>query len=319
MPAVDFTSPAGGGPASVTPRCSGWSTVSESMPVGVDHQRDVARLHRDLHVVEADLGEVRELALRRRDERLGGDAAVRLGDVGVEAAGVHADADREAAVLGLLRDGLDLRGLADVAGVEPQALHPRLHRREREAVLEVDVGDDRHRRAGHDLREALGRGLLVARAAHDVAPGRGEGVDLAERAVDVGRLRGRHRLHRDRRVAADGDTRSGRASHHHLAGHTAGIGHRLGAYAGPLPVRAPWAATFTASAHRPVGTPVDRHGTAGTRRPRAPMHRVGDTGSPASGTYPACPGRCTGPGRILDESRWTDRAPRPGQRLRRSR
>ena len=31
IPAVDFTSPAGGGPASVTPRCSGWSTVSESM------------------------------------------------------------------------------------------------------------------------------------------------------------------------------------------------------------------------------------------------------------------------------------------------
>ena len=30
MPAVDFTSPPGSGPASVTPRCSGKSTVSDS-------------------------------------------------------------------------------------------------------------------------------------------------------------------------------------------------------------------------------------------------------------------------------------------------
>ena len=30
MPAVPFSSPAGGGPASVTPRWSGWSKVSEA-------------------------------------------------------------------------------------------------------------------------------------------------------------------------------------------------------------------------------------------------------------------------------------------------
>ena len=30
MPAVALTRPAGGGPASVTPRCSGWSVTSES-------------------------------------------------------------------------------------------------------------------------------------------------------------------------------------------------------------------------------------------------------------------------------------------------
>ena len=67
-----------------------------------------------------------------------------------------------------LRDELDVLGLADVARVEAQRLHAGLHRRQRELVLEVDVGDDRHRRAGHDLRQPLGRRLLVARAAHDV-------------------------------------------------------------------------------------------------------------------------------------------------------
>ena len=66
------------------------------------------------------------------------------------------------------RDELDVLGLADVAGVEAQRLHAGFHRGERELVLEVDVGDDRHRRARHDLREPVGRFFLVARAAHDV-------------------------------------------------------------------------------------------------------------------------------------------------------
>ena len=76
MPAVDFTSPPGSGPASVTPRCSGMVDRLREQAVGVDHHRHVRRLHRDLHVVEVDLGEVGELALGRRDQRLGRGAAV---------------------------------------------------------------------------------------------------------------------------------------------------------------------------------------------------------------------------------------------------
>ena len=63
-------------------------------PVRVDHQRDVRRLHRDLDLVEADLVEVGELALRRLDEGLRRRAAVPLEDLRVEAARVHADPDR---------------------------------------------------------------------------------------------------------------------------------------------------------------------------------------------------------------------------------
>ena len=97
-------------------------------PVRVDHQRHVRRLHRDLHVVEVDLAEQVELVHRRRDERLGRDAAVLLGHRGVERAGVDADADRDAAVLRFRRDELDVLGLADVAGVEAQRLHAGFHR-----------------------------------------------------------------------------------------------------------------------------------------------------------------------------------------------
>ena len=131
-------------------------------------------------------------------------AAVLLVQLRVERAAVHADADGDAAVLGLLGHQPDVLGPADVARVEAQALHARLQGRQRHLVLVVDVGDDRHRAAGHDLGQARGRFLFVACATNDVAAGAGEGVDLLERALDVGRLGDRHRLHGDRGVAADG-------------------------------------------------------------------------------------------------------------------
>ncbi len=63
--------------------------------------------------------------------------------------------------------------------------------------MEVDVGDDGHRRSGHDAGQTLGGRFLVAGAAHDVGTRRGQGVDLRQGPVGVGRLGGRHRLHRD--------------------------------------------------------------------------------------------------------------------------
>ena len=99
---------------------------------------------------------------------------------------------------------LDLGLLAQVPGVEAQALDARLQGGERHLVVEVDVGDDRDRRAGHDVGQALGGLLLVAGAAHDVGAGGGQRVDLGQGAFHVGGLRRRHRLHRDRGVAAHG-------------------------------------------------------------------------------------------------------------------
>ena len=94
-------------------------------------------------------------------------------------------------------------GLLDVAGIEAQALHAGVEGGQRHPVLVVDVGDDRHGRAGHDAGQSLGRLLLVAGAAHDVGAGAGECVDLGERAVDIGGLGRRHRLDRDRCTATD--------------------------------------------------------------------------------------------------------------------
>ncbi|MCU1360647.1 MAG: peptidase family protein, partial [Ilumatobacteraceae bacterium] len=61
-------------------------------------------------------------------------------------------------------------GLADVAGVESQALHARLEGGQGQAVLEVDVGHDRHGRPGDDAGQRLG-GVLVMLASVNVFVG----------------------------------------------------------------------------------------------------------------------------------------------------
>ena len=172
--------------------------------VGGDHEGHRGGLDRDLHVGEADLLEVGQLHPGRLDQGLGGGPAVAAVEVGVERPGVHPDADGHPAVLGLGGDRLDLGLLAQVARVEAQPLDAGLEGGEGHLVVEVDVGHDRHRRAGHDLGQPLGRRLLVAGAADDVGPGRRQLVDLGQGALHVGRLGGGHRLDRHRRPAADG-------------------------------------------------------------------------------------------------------------------
>ena len=50
-------------------------------------------------------------------------------------------------------------------------------------VVEVDVGDDRHRRALHDVRQARGVARILARDANDLAACHRQAVDLLERLV----------------------------------------------------------------------------------------------------------------------------------------
>ena len=88
-----------------------------------------------------------------------------------QAAGVDADADRDAALLRFLDDRLHLVDVADVAGVEAQAVEAGADRGQGPAVVEVDVGDQRHRRLADDLGQRV-RGFLVRHGdADDLAAG----------------------------------------------------------------------------------------------------------------------------------------------------
>ena len=174
--------------------------------------------------MEVVLLEQRGLPDRRLDQRLGRGLAVLLEQPLVERAGVDADPDRGAVVLRGRRDLLDLVvELADVARVDPDRGAAGVDRGEDVLRLEVDVGDDRDLRVLRDLRQRLGVVLRRAGHPHDVAAGRGQLGDLLERGVDVGGERRRHRLDRDRGVAADADL-----AHLDLAGLAARREHRRG-------------------------------------------------------------------------------------------
>jgi hypothetical protein len=136
-------------------------------------------------------------------ERLRRLAELRF-DVGIERSTVDADANRHATILRLHRHDLHVIGLADVARIEPQAVHSGIEGSEGELVLEMDVGDDRNRRTGNDLRQPLSRFDFVARAANDVAPVGRKRVDLRQGGLNIGRLGGGHRLHADAGVTANG-------------------------------------------------------------------------------------------------------------------
>ncbi len=171
--------------------------------IGRDHRRHRRRFHRDLHVGKTHLVEVGQFDTRGLNEGLGRRAAEAFVDLGVQGPGVDANANRYAAIARFAGDEFDLGWFAQVSRIQSKPVHARFERREGHLDVKVNVRDDGHRRARHDLGEALGRGLLVAGAANDVGAVGGEGVDLLQRALDVGGLRGRHGLDRDGRVTAD--------------------------------------------------------------------------------------------------------------------
>ena len=126
MPAVALTRPAGRRPGLGDAEVQRVVGDLGQLAVGLDHQRHVRRLDRDLHVVEADLVEVGQLQLGRLDHRLGRDpAAVLLVEVGVERAAVDADADGHAPVLGLRRPpALMCSGLRMLPGLRRRQCTP---------------------------------------------------------------------------------------------------------------------------------------------------------------------------------------------------
>ena len=272
MPAVAFSRPTGGGPASVTPRWSGKSTVSaRSRYASIISGTDEA-FTEIFTSVEADLARSRPAPARADSTIASGvtrppcfsySFGSRLPPLTPMRIGIPRSLHSCATTL-------MCSGLRMLPGLRRRHCTPGVERGERHPVLVVDVGHDRHRRAGHDASQPLGRLHLVAGAPDDVGSGRGQRVDLLQRALDVGRLRDRHRLHRDRRAAA----------HRHLADlHLPGLPPRVRRVA-DLHQRA--ATVIRRSGRRCRG----RRSTASARRGGAPPRRSaagGGTRRPCAG------------------------------------
>ena len=169
------------------------------------------RLRGEHDVVEAALAEVLDVGRRGSDELLRQREVLARIHLGVERAGVHADADGNALASRLVDHGVHAVERADVAGVDAKRRRASTRRLYGKAVVEVDVRDYGKRALGADLAEAVKRRRVGDGYADDLAPGLCEALDLRERGCGVVRLRGAHGLHRHGRAAADGD-----ASHVHL-------------------------------------------------------------------------------------------------------
>ena len=154
----------------------------------------------------------------------------------VEAAPVDADAHGLVVLERQLDDGRELPVAlvleADVAGIDA-ILVERLGAGgvlgEQGVAVVVEVADERHRHAHlrqavADVRHGLGRLVAVDRDAHDLGAGAGQRRPLARGRLHVGGVGVGHRLHDDRRIAADDDAadvdgNGGSAAGEQRAGH----------------------------------------------------------------------------------------------------
>ena len=137
------------------------------------------------------------------NQRRGTGITVLVEQILFETAGIDADADRDAFVLGLREHLLVAVLAAEVAGIDADFVDAAVEAAERHAVVVVDVADHRQRAAALDLREGREVFRLGDGDADDFAAGVGQRLDLGERGLGVAGVGGGHRLHPDGVVAAD--------------------------------------------------------------------------------------------------------------------
>ena len=125
---------------------------------------------------------------------------------GREAAEIHADADGDITFLGSGDDLAHLVFVAQVAGIEAQAVDATLRAFQRKLVVEMDVGDQRYPDLLLDLRHRLGSFHVGHRGADDLASRFLEFVDLPDRRLDVASVGLRHRLYGDVGATANLDS-----------------------------------------------------------------------------------------------------------------
>ena len=145
------------------------------------------------------------MTLSALDESFRAGVAVLFEQALFQTAAVDTDTDGDAALPAGLGHLADIVRLADVAGVDADLVHAGLRRREREPIVKMNVGHDRDGRGVYDLGQGVRRGLIRHGEADDLAPGVMQPGDLLDGRARVRSVRVAHRLHRDRRAAADGD------------------------------------------------------------------------------------------------------------------
>ncbi len=128
--------------------------------------KQLVRFHRHeyFRCLEANLEIAKVQALQDLDvtqggfhQGLGRGLAVFFLQILLQRTGIDADANRNAMVLGRLNHCLHPVLTPDIAGIDAQAIRAKLGDAQGDLVVEMDVGDERHRRALPDLAEGFRR------------------------------------------------------------------------------------------------------------------------------------------------------------------
>ena len=171
--------------------------------IGRRRQEHVRGLHADLEFVEIVVLQQLDVIEPAVHHRIRAGFAVFFQQVLFQTAGIDADADRTAVILGRTHHLGHARGIADIAGIDAQAGDAGLGGLDGALVVEMDVGDDGNRAFAADLLQRPG-GLLIRRAdAHDIGTGIGGADHLIQRGAHVVAIGIGHGLHRNRGIAAD--------------------------------------------------------------------------------------------------------------------
>ena len=172
-------------------------------PIRLDRGDHVARLERHDHVViSLGLGDL-DVAQGAFHHCGRAREAVFLNELALQAAGIDADAHRDAPVLGLADDLAIAVVAADITRVDANLVDGMIEGGQRHLIIKMDVADERQVNALFDLAEHGGVLRLGHGDADDLAAGCFHALDFGDGGLDVVGIGRGHRLDPDRIVAAD--------------------------------------------------------------------------------------------------------------------
>src|SRR5512135_3053012 len=126
-----------------------------------------------------------------------------LNKVFFERAGIHTDADWDSLVFTRPNHFANLVFSADIARIDPEAVHALPHRLERQAVVKVDVCNKRQRGAFSDFSKGDSSCFVRHSKTHEFAPGLLKLLYLGKGCFGVSGIGVAHGLHRDWCITAD--------------------------------------------------------------------------------------------------------------------
>ena len=177
--------------------------LTRQRAIGIERRLHAMGLGGKHNIGKAAVLKMLDEALTRHHEFFGLREVAALGNILLKRTGIDADTNRTARCTRGVDYRVNLRPIADIAGIDAQFGSTSLHGTNGELMVKVDVRDNRHRRLGADGTEALKRGLGGHAHAHDIAARLRQRTHLRERRLGVGGIGAGHGLNHDRRAATD--------------------------------------------------------------------------------------------------------------------